>query len=119
MSYPYCYGRGMSHLSHSNLTSAPIANRVERSSLHDNAFIEKLFKQQREAYCLSHVEQSSLRGEFLFLGADVESVEYAKSLNVDSESIQQFECNGEGVQVAMSYSSGHISKRRRRQSPSN
>jgi uncharacterized protein YegL len=70
--------------------------------------VAEMIKHQREAY----------NWEFIFLGADVESVEYAKTLNVDSESAQQFEYSGEGVQEAMSYSSGHISKRRRRQSPS-
>ena len=61
------------------------------------------------------VERSALRGEFLFLGADVESVEYAKTLNVESAYAQQFDHSGEGVQEAMSYSSEHISKRRRGQ----
>ena len=78
-----------------------------------NAFIAKLIKQQRAVYRLSRVERSSLRGEFLFLGADVESVEYAKTLNVESAYAQQFDNSGEGVQEAMSYSSEHISKRRR------
>ena len=78
------------------------------NSSHDYAHekVAELIKHQREAY----------NWEFLFLGADVESVEYAKTLNVDSQYSQQFECNGEGVQEAMSYSSGHISKRRRSQS---
>ena len=70
--------------------------------------VAKLIKQQREVY----------NWEFLFLGADVESVEYAKTLNVESAYAQQFDNSGEGVQEAMSYSSSHISKRRRNQSPS-
>ena len=64
--------------------------------------VAKLIKQQRETY----------NWEFLFLGADVESVEYAKTLNVESTYAQQFDNSGEGVQEAMSYSSAHISKRR-------
>jgi len=74
-----------------------------------------LFKSNFTAYRLSRVERSSLRGEFLFLGADVESVEYAKTLNVESAYAKQFDNSGEGVQEAMSYSSAHISKRRRGQ----
>jgi hypothetical protein len=69
--------------------------------------VAELIKHQREVY----------NWEFVFLGADVESVEYAKTLNVESQYSQQFDCCAEGVHAAMSYSSAHISKRRRSQNP--
>ena len=69
--------------------------------------VAELIKHQREAY----------NWEFIFLGADVESVEYAKTLNVDSMYAQQFDNTGEGVQEAMSYSCDTISERRRQSIP--
>jgi uncharacterized protein YegL len=79
------------------------------NSSHDYSHekVAELIKQQREAY----------NWEFIFLGADVESVEYAKTLNVDSASAQQFECNGEGVREAMSYSCQAVSESRNRSTP--
>ncbi|MGZ0654512.1 vWA domain-containing protein [Coraliomargarita sp. W4R53] len=79
------------------------------NSSHDytHTKVAEMIKHQREAY----------NWEFIFLGADVESVEYAKTLNVDSQYSQQFDRTNQGVQEAISYSSQHISKRRRRQSP--
>ena len=79
------------------------------NSSHDytQAKVAELIKLQRETY----------NWEFIFLGADVESVEYAKTLNVDSAYAQQFDNSGEGVQEAMCYSSMHISERRRQNRP--
>jgi len=79
------------------------------NSSHDYSHekVAELIKQQREAY----------NWEFIFLGADVESVEYAKTLNVDSASAQQFECSGEGVREAMNYSCQAVSESRNRSTP--
>jgi hypothetical protein len=79
------------------------------NSSHDYSHekVAELIKHQREAY----------NWEFIFLGADVESVEYAKTLNVDSESAQQFDHSGEGVRDAMSYSCHAVSESRSRSTP--
>ena len=69
--------------------------------------VAKLIKHQREAY----------NWEFIFLGADVESVEYAKTLNVDAQYSQQFDNSGEGVREAMSYSCQAVSESRNRNTP--
>jgi hypothetical protein len=69
--------------------------------------VAELIKQQREAY----------NWEFIFLGADIESVEYAKTLNVDVMYSKQFAHSGEGVREAMSYSCQAVSESRSRSTP--
>ena len=77
------------------------------SQEYTHEMVAKRIKKQREEF----------NWEFIFLGADVESVEYAKTLNVDSAYAQQFDNSGEGVHEAMSYSSDTVSERRRQSTP--
>lgn len=65
-----------------NALSLPVCHSAPQSNSYSfNAKVAELIKHQRECY----------NWEFLFLGADLESVEYAKTLNVEPQYSQQFD----------------------------